>query len=213
MICKFCGNVIEDNSDYCFICGQKVVSEAPAYAAEVYSNQPQGAPAQPVYAAAPAQPVYAAPAQNGAYDLSEEAPYEAPAQPVYAPPVAPAVPQDKKAAKAAKKAAKKADKAAKKAAAPAGPDSLSKGAKIITAILAAIFLAVSAILSTKSILPLAIGMVATAVVAAVYYKNYKKALDGGYENKASEILNTGMIGLCVGMGVAVLFLVINFVIK
>ena len=33
MICKFCGNVIEDNSDFCFICGQKVVTEAPAYAA------------------------------------------------------------------------------------------------------------------------------------------------------------------------------------
>lgn len=24
MICKFCGNQIEDNSDFCFICGQKV---------------------------------------------------------------------------------------------------------------------------------------------------------------------------------------------
>ena len=28
MICKFCGNVIEDTSDFCFICGQKVAEEA-----------------------------------------------------------------------------------------------------------------------------------------------------------------------------------------
>lgn len=207
MICKFCGNVIEDNSDYCFICGQKVVSEAPAYAAEVYSKQPQGAPAQPVYAAAPAAPAQVA------YDIPEESNFEAPAQPVYAPPVVPAAPQDKKATKAAKKAAKKSAKAAKKAAAPAGPDSLSKGAKILTGFFAAIFLAVTAILSTKSILPILIGAILTIVVAFVYYKNYKKAIDGGYENKATEILNTGMLGLCVGMGVAVLFLVINFVIK
>ncbi len=27
MICKFCGNVIEDNSDFCFICGQKFTTE------------------------------------------------------------------------------------------------------------------------------------------------------------------------------------------
>ena len=32
MICKFCGNVIEDSSDFCFICGQKVAEEAPAFA-------------------------------------------------------------------------------------------------------------------------------------------------------------------------------------
>lgn len=31
MICKFCGNVIDDNSDFCFICGQKnPAEEAPA---------------------------------------------------------------------------------------------------------------------------------------------------------------------------------------
>ena len=26
MICKYCGNQIDDNSDFCFICGQKVES-------------------------------------------------------------------------------------------------------------------------------------------------------------------------------------------
>ena len=30
MICKFCGNVIEDNSDFCFICGQKNPAEEAA---------------------------------------------------------------------------------------------------------------------------------------------------------------------------------------
>ncbi len=36
MVCKFCGNVIEDNSDFCFICGQKIatVDKAEAPAAE-----------------------------------------------------------------------------------------------------------------------------------------------------------------------------------
>ena len=43
MTCKFCGNVIEDNSDICFICGQKV--EAAPAAPE--------APAAPVNGPAP----------------------------------------------------------------------------------------------------------------------------------------------------------------
>lgn len=29
MICKFCGNEIDDNSDFCFICGQKVEAQQP----------------------------------------------------------------------------------------------------------------------------------------------------------------------------------------
>ena len=85
MICKFCGNVIEDSSDFCFICGQKVVAEAPAYAAEVYSQKPEGVPAE----VAPEQPVYAAPAT-------------APVAPVYVAPVVPAEePVDKKGKKKA----------------------------------------------------------------------------------------------------------------
>ena len=60
MVCKFCGNTIEDNSEFCFICGNKVIKdEIPAEA--VYT---QPAPAEiPVVAAeapvAEAQPIYA----------------------------------------------------------------------------------------------------------------------------------------------------------
>ncbi|MCM1363557.1 MAG: zinc-ribbon domain-containing protein [Faecalibacterium sp.] len=68
MICKFCGNEIDDGSEFCFICGQKVEVAAPAYAVagnDVYS---QAATAEPV------APVEAAPVAS--------APVEAPAVPV-----------------------------------------------------------------------------------------------------------------------------------
>ena len=73
MVCKFCGNTIEDNSEFCFICGNKVIKdEIPAEA--VYT---QAAPVEiPVVAAeAPVaeQPVYA-----------QQAPVYAQQAPVYA---------------------------------------------------------------------------------------------------------------------------------
>ena len=175
MICKFCGNVIEDNSDFCFICGQKVVAEAPAYAAEVYSQKPEGAPAE----VAPEQPVYAAPAQ-----------------PVYAAPVAPVEEPGKKGKKKAKKA-KKAEKS-----------SLSKGGRFFIGLFAALFLAVAGLMIINGKILFALICVAvTAVVALIYSKKYKSAIAAGYEDKALDILNTGMIGLCVGMAVVVLALV------
>lgn len=81
MICKFCGNEIEDGSDFCFICGQKVeASEAPATA-------PSEAAAETAVAVAPAE---AAEEPKAAVEAAPEAP-----APVLDP-------------KAAKKAAKKA---------------------------------------------------------------------------------------------------------
>lgn len=64
MICKFCGNEIDDGSDFCYICGQKVEEPVPAYAAADVYSQPAAAPAAPVQApVAPAPaPVAAAPA-------------------------------------------------------------------------------------------------------------------------------------------------------
>lgn len=76
MICKFCGNEIEDGSDFCFICGQKVENDAPA----TQEAAPAAAPAEAAVAVAPAQ--------------------EAPAQ------EAPAAPLDPKEAKKAAKKAK-----------------------------------------------------------------------------------------------------------
>ncbi|MCM1544031.1 MAG: hypothetical protein NC110_01920 [Ruminococcus sp.] len=65
MICKFCGNEIDDGSDFCFICGQKVEAAAPAFVAGAEAN------AQPVAVAEPAAPVAEATA----------APVEAPVAP------------------------------------------------------------------------------------------------------------------------------------
>ena len=175
MICKFCGNVIEDNSDFCFICGQKVVTEAPAYAAQVYSQKSEGAPAEVAPSTAPAEPVV----------------------PVY---TAPVVPEMCKNCKKAKKMAKP----------PVDPSILCMRDKVLVGLFAALFLAVAGIMCTN-IIVVAICAVLTGVVAFVYYKNYKKAIAAGYEQKALDILNIGMIGLCVGMGVVVIGMLINFV--
>ena len=55
----------------------------------------------------------------------------------------------------------------------------------------------------------------------LYFINVSCVLDidsikerlGFDEEKAVDMLNTGMIGLCVGMAAVVIFLLINFVIK
>jgi len=178
MICKFCGNVIEDSSDFCFICGQKVVAETPAYAAEVYSQKPEGAPAE----VAPEQPVYAAPAE-----------------PIYAAPVVPAEEPAKKGKKKAKK-----EKKSKKA----GKSALSKGGRFFTGLFAALFLIIAGVMViSDKILFAVICAAVTAVVALIDYKKYKKAIAAGYEDKALDILNTAMTGLCVGMAVLVLALI------
>ncbi len=100
MVCKFCGNEIDDNSDFCFICGQKVEPQNDAYVAEPAANvytQPEA----PV--AAEAEAVAEAPAAVAT----------AVAEPV-AEPAAPAAEiRSKKEIKAELKAAKKAAKAEK----------------------------------------------------------------------------------------------------
>ena len=84
MICKFCGNEIDDGSDFCYICGQKVEEPVPAYAAADVYSQPAAAPAAPVQA-----PVAPAPAPVAA------APAPAPvAAPAAAPAVAPEAPAE-----------------------------------------------------------------------------------------------------------------------
>lgn len=168
MTCKFCGNVIEDNSDICFICGQKVEA-APAAEAATDAFAP----------AAPAAPVYAAPAA-----------------PVYAAPVAPAAPAvadikaQKKALKEAKKAAKKSGK---------GTSNISFGRLIITAlIIAALFAFKGAALYL---------IIAGMLYAILTYRSYNKAIAAGNTDGASRIVNSAMIGACVGMAVACVLLV------
>lgn len=100
MVCKFCGNEIDDNSDFCFICGQKVEAKEPAYAAAPAANvytQPEAAPAEE--SVAEAAPV--------AEPVAEAAPAAAPVS------ASVAAQRSKKELKAEMKAAKKAEKAAK----------------------------------------------------------------------------------------------------
>ncbi len=95
MVCKFCGNTIEDSSEFCFICGNKVMKEeAPA----VYT---EAAPAEVPVVAAPApeaQPIYAQQAPVYAQQA-----YAQPAAPVAAPEAAPAEEGKKKKNKKDKK--------------------------------------------------------------------------------------------------------------
>lgn len=84
MICKFCGNEIDDGSDFCYICGQKVeVSASADAAADVYSQPAvQTTVVEPAYAAAAAAQASAAPAQAAAPAYAA-APAQAPAAPAY----------------------------------------------------------------------------------------------------------------------------------
>ncbi len=91
MICKFCGNVIDDNSDFCFICGQKNPAEeapAPAPAEEnnnVFSQAPVAeAPAFAVAQTAPAAPETAVYDDAAAPIYAQSAPIYAQSAPVYA---------------------------------------------------------------------------------------------------------------------------------
>ena len=159
MVCKFCGNEIDDNSDFCFICGQKVEAKEPAYAA--------AAPAANVYT----QPE-AAPATEPVADVAPVAEPEA----VAAAPVSAtaAAQRSKKELKAEMKAAKKAAKDAKYAIA-------SRAARFFSFLFALVGLII-----------------------------YSKAKKEGDEEKAVVILNTFMTGLCVKMGIIIIFMVKKF---
>ena len=170
MICKFCGNEIDNNSDFCFICGQKVEAQAPVYTADnanVYSQAAQNvapmdveAPAEEAAPApAPVQPT-AQYAQQAPAPMYQQPPMQYPAQPM-------SKKQMKKQAKAAKKADKKAAKQAKKDA-----TLVSKGKK---------FLYIFIVL---------IGQL-------IGLANYKKAKKAGDTELAVQTLNSFMTGVCV----------------
>lgn len=109
MVCKFCGNTIEDNSEFCFICGNKAIKdELPAE--EVFA-QPKPAEVPVVTADAPAadpQTVY-----------TQQAPIYTQQTPIYAQQVYVQTVEPKKAKKT--------------------KSSLSKAAKFFAALFAATF--------------------------------------------------------------------------
>ena len=100
MVCKFCGNTIEDNSEFCFICGNKAIKdELPAE--EVFA-QPKPAEVPVVTADAPAadpQTVY-----------TQQAPIYTQQTPIYAQQVYVQPVEPKKAKKACKSTLSKAAK-------------------------------------------------------------------------------------------------------
>ena len=173
MVCKFCGNTIEDNSEFCFICGNKAIKdEIPA---EAVFTQPKPAEVPVVTAEAPAQAVYAQPAPvyaqpAPAYDQAPAAPQTEEAQPVE---------EDKKSKKKAKKEAKKAKKGDKSV--------CTKARKFFAALFAATF-----------------------ILQFIPWLWCKKAKKAGYEEKAADISNAIMVGLCIFMGIICIVLAKKF---
>lgn len=158
MVCKFCGNTIEDNSEFCFICGNKVIKdEIPA---EAVYTQPAPAEIPVVTAEAPAadaQPVYQpAPvyAQAGTTVYAQQAYIQQTADP-------------------------KKEKKAKSA--------CSKAKKFFAALFAATF-----------------------ILQFIPWIWYKKAVKAGFEEKATAILNSTMVGLCIFMAIICGVLIFKF---
>lgn len=190
MICKFCGNSIEDNSDFCFICGQKVEQEAASFAS-AESNDVFSQSTQAVTEAA--EPVQAEEAQV----VPVENPAEAPAQqtevaPVVCPiqagatnvqcPYQNAPAQD---AKKGKKNKKNKDKSQP-----------TKALKFFTVLFLALFLALAAFMSGV----VRYVFIALVVIYAIFdIKAYKSAQKLGYEAKSIAILNATGIGAIIGM--------------
>ena len=119
MICKYCGSEIDDGSDFCYICGQKVEPVAPAFAPvnenAVYNPGVVEAPAAPAAPVAPATveaPVAEA-AQNAqpAYQTQVPPSFD----PLQAAPVAPVEAEGGKKKKAKKKKEKTPSAAGKAA--------------------------------------------------------------------------------------------------
>ena len=158
MVCKFCGNTIEDNSEFCFICGNKAIKdEIPA---EEVFTQPQPTEVPVVTADAPAadpQAVY-----------TQQAPVYAQQAPIYA---QQAYVQQIVEPKKAKK----------------GKSSCSKAAKFFAALFSATFI--------------------LQFIPWIWYKNAKKA---EYEEKATSVLNSIMVGLCIFMAVICVVLIKKF---
>lgn len=177
MICKFCGNVIDDNSDFCFICGQKNPAEetpAPTPAEEtndIFSQTTADAEVPAPGSTATFVVEQTAPVAPEAAVLDDNAP--APAYvhtaPIYAQ-TAPIYAQQaiiQQVAPAQIVKTKTADATI-----------ATKGMKIFAVILSALF-----------------------VLQFIPWIWYDKAKKAGYEQKSIDLLNCIMIGLCIFMAV------------
>lgn len=198
MICKFCGNSIEDNSDFCFICGQKVENADSAFqnaqSNDVFSQSSAApvaeVPVAPAYVAeapvAPAEPVAPAAPIPAAY---ASCPYVTAESPCVTAAPAPA--------KGKKKAKKEKD-----------PSKATKALKFFTALFLALFLAVPAFLWKTISLAF---IVLIVVYAVLDVKAIKKAVAAGYNEKATAIINSTGIGACIGLVlVCVKFLMVAY---
>lgn len=189
MICKFCGNSIEDNSDFCFICGQKVEAEAASFqnaeSNDIFSQSAQACAVEE--APAEAEAAQAAPAA-APVQVAEPAPMVCPIQQGESGAVQCPYQQQIPAQEVSKKKGKKnKDKSQP-----------TKALKFFTVFFLALFLALAAFMS---------GAVRYACIALVViyalcdWKAYKKAKKLGYEAKCVAMLNATGIGAIIGMAV------------
>ncbi len=195
MICKFCGNVIEDSSDFCFICGQKVVEDTAEYTPADDIFEETTAPQEPVKEEAPASEEEApamAPAEDAniaafaaAFDapaIPQGTPIYAQTAPVYAhqvfiqqiAPQQPATPFVQVNGQTFGQPYK-------------DPDNASGAAKFFSA-----FFAITFILQ---------------FISWIWVNNAKKR---GYMKKAEQLLNSTMVGLCIFMVIVSVVLIKMF---
>lgn len=187
MICKFCGNVIEDTSDFCFICGQKVAEEAATEEAFVEAAPAPEAEEAVVTADAPVAAQAAATVPEfPAFDMStlpQGTPIYAQTAPVYAhqvfiqqiTPAAPAAPFVQ--VNGQNLGGKVKDNSV-----------CSKAKKFFSAFFALTFI--------------------LQFISWIWYSGAKKQ---GFPKKAEDILNSTMIGLCIFMVAVCGFLIFKFV--
>ncbi len=188
MICKFCGNSIEDNSDFCFICGQKVEAEAAplqnAESNDVFSQSAQ-APAAVEAASAEAEAVAQAAPVAAPVQVAEPAPMDCPVQAQSG-----AVQCPYQQMPAPQEMSKKGKKKNKDKSQP------TKALKFFTTLFLALFLALAAFMSGAVRY---VCIILVAVYALCDWKAYKKAKKLGYETKCVAILNSTGIGAIIGM--------------
>lgn len=188
MICKFCGNSIEDNSDFCFICGQKVEAETASFQnAESNDIFSQSAQASAAVEAAPAEAEVAQAAPVAApVQVAEPAPAVCPMQQGEAGAVQCPYQQQVPAQEVSNKKGKKNKDKSKP----------TKALKFFTVLFLALFLALAAFMSGAMRY---VCIVLVAVYALCDWKAYKKAKKLGYEAKCVAILNSTGIGAIIGM--------------